>query len=373
MKIIAYLIYGNKKEYQLELTYSVLSAQHFLKSGDTEIKICVVSDRQSTRDDLPVDQLVIPPEEFAQWTLNGTYHHRSKLYALMKVMDHYQCPTALVDTDTYFICHPGQLFERIAPGRTVMHEQERTLQRSPPFYTMLPLLKDGIDVAGVEVSPESVMFNSGVIGLDPSDRPLLDQALQLLDELYQLMPIFNIEQFAVGHILNLKTQLSVSDDLIRHYWGYEKGFIHIRCEKLFTQFTRDQFDAWLKVDELPNVAGYPKKSKRDHLRTTALAAFKKWDDLYKFGYLAYRSSLSTASRSPETAQVWADIARQVLHLVQLQEQRQARKSVSVKQLKADFKYMSPTFIHTLQHLDPRLTKRWMELWENLEQSEESTS
>lgn len=373
MKVIAYLIYGNKKEYQLELSYSILSAQHFLKTGSTDIKICVVSDRQSSRNDLPVEYMVISPEEFAEWTLNGTYNHRSKLYALKKVMDHYQCPVALVDTDTYFIGHPAQIFERIAPGCTVMHERERTLMKSPPFHAMIPLLGNGICVAGVDVSPQSVMFNSGVIGLDPVDRPLLDHSLQLLDELYELLPIFNVEQFAVGHILNLNTQLSMSDDLIRHYWGYEKGFIHIRCSQLFTQFTPEKFDSLLAAETLPNVGGYPKKSKRDLLRTKILSKLKKWDDLYQFGYLAYRSSLSAARCNPEDAYVWVDITLQVLHLIRLQEQRNARKSIPISQLKADFKYLSPALIHKLGYLNQGITQRWLNFWDDLEQSERSES
>ncbi len=50
-------------------------------------------------------------------------------------------------------------------------------------------------------------------------------------------PVFNIEQFAVTAVLGAKTRLSACNDLLVHYWGFARGFIHEQIAEFFPAAT----------------------------------------------------------------------------------------------------------------------------------------
>ena len=68
----------------------------------------------------------------------------------------------------------------------------------------------------------TVMFNAGVIGLDKTDIALLDEVIYLTDALFPRVKLQNVEQFAFGLVLQQRTRLRQSYDLIHHYWRPER-------------------------------------------------------------------------------------------------------------------------------------------------------
>lgn len=363
MKVLAYLFYGNQREYQLELFFSIFSALQQLRAAgqQNDVVISVISDRSDFDPGLPIDPLHFSAAEFADWTRSphGVYNHRVKIHALMKAIDHYQAPVALVDTDTYFTASPTQLFGRVSPQKTVMHQLEFAhIADHSLWQPILEKIGDSIEINGVEVSPQSSMFNSGVIGVEPSHRSLLEQSLTVVDELYRRSPIFNIEQFAVGVTLNQATQLSTSEDLITHYYGASRGFIHLQISRLFPDFTAATLEKLLKGAEFP-VVGYPPKAFSDQVITRILATLKRWHPEYRFAYLCYRSSFFYAAQDSEYANIWAAIALQMI-----QSFKKKNLSIfSLKQVKQDFSRFQPSRITSLHWLEPSMQNHWMQLWE----------
>jgi hypothetical protein len=127
LNTIAYLVYGAQREYQLELTYSVLSAVHWLAGDGSNCRIALITDEANQRPDLPVEHVVFCSDEFSSWTRNGQYKHEAKVHVLLKALDKFKSKVALVDTDTYFNVNPPRLFEQIGPGQSVMHVYEGLL------------------------------------------------------------------------------------------------------------------------------------------------------------------------------------------------------------------------------------------------------
>mgnify|MGYP002776992953 CR=1 FL=1 len=339
MKVLAYFLYGNDREYLQELEFSVLSAMRFLQNQD-EIVIRLICDSDEV--DLPIERLVFSPQEFASWTRDRTYLFRAKIGALLKAIDHYDCPVILLDTDTFFTDHPAKLFDRISSVRSLMHQYESTLLESPePGWRTI--LKHDIDV-----QPESPMYNSGVIGLHPTNRALLKDAFEILDRLYDISPVFNVEQFAVGAALAQKTMISICPDVIEHYWGAQKDFIRVQITKALEHNQAERL-----LTQIPPFQGiYPKVRKRDRI-LTSLSYFKHWNNNYRRALLAYRSALFYAPQDIEYANAWASNALQAL------------KISNHRSHSADFQCFRQDSINALTWLSPSVKRGWLKFWQQM--------
>lgn len=373
MKVITYLLYGDNRSYQLELAFSVLSALRFLRH-QTDCIISVISDREDIGFDLPIDRIPVSAQEIAAWTQNGAYHHRAKILALMKAIDHYQAPTVLIDTDTYFLNNPLHLFQFVSPDGSLMHDFEYTVGDHPLWQPLFQYLErekaekrsDGMTYSGVQISPQLSMFNSGVVGIDVSHRSRLDQALELLDRLYEIVPIFNTEQFALGAVLSQATNLSICPHLVKHYWGHERNFIHAQLANHLQTYSLQQLEPFL--DTLPNwEIGYPAKPWRAKLSARFLSLLHRWDQDYRFAYLAYRSALHYAKTNVTYANIWAQIARQSIDFClekhpNIQATDRAFQAFQA-QTQRHFRQFNPTNISALTWMPTETKQQWHTLWQ----------
>lgn len=362
MKVIAYLLYGRKKEYQLEFFLSLFSALKQLGEDRDEIIFSLITDRDDFDPNLPIDVITISPAELAEWTQQGTYNHRTKAFALLKLIDHYQASVALIDTDTYFIDNPIKLFERISPQNTVMHHLQVPLAVHDHWQSALEKLNNGIDIEGIRISSQSPMFNSGVIGVDVSHRALIEKAAIVLDKVYALFPIFDVEQFAIGVVLNEYTNLSQSNDLIYHYYGPSRRFIHVQTARLFKNFTAASLSQALALPAPPQL-GFPERPLSARLLSRILGFIFKWDANYQFAYLAYRCALASAKKDPEYANVWANVALEsIKFLIRIQPSKQKSQAI-LASAKKDFYKFRESKMDSLPWIDPNTQKNWILLWE----------
>lgn len=299
MRTLAYLVYGQRPEYELELTGSVASAARFLQAEPADIRLVLLTDRPERRPDLPVKHVLFTAAQFAAWTKEGRYNHAAKVHALGALLDQTDGPVALLDTDTYFIRHPAELFRQIGPGRTAMQAPDRPVGELDFWRPLLD--RAPVTVAGYPISGASEMNNSGVIGLHPAQRGLIVQMVELMTALHDISPVFNIEQFAVTTVLARHTELATVPDIVHHYWPtYERWFVHAGLEGASFAALAENF---------PHL-GYPPKRTVDRLAARVKGGLCGWDGQRRFAYLAYRAAL--ASSSPSQARVWARIAADAL-------------------------------------------------------------
>lgn len=371
MKVLVYLLYGDKQEYQLELAFSMISALRFLKKSQDSITISVMTDRPNLLSnfgfDLPIDQVMLSQDEIAIWTQAGSYNHRAKIFALLKALDHYQAPVALVDTDTYFISSPAQLFDRISPVQSVMHDFEYKIGDRPLWRPIVEQIVNGLEFEGMTLSPQSPMFNSGVVGIDPANRSLLEQSLRVLDKVYSLSPIFNVEQFALGIVLNQHTNLSLSADIVKHYWGLERDFIHLQSSRLLANSTSADLESLLVNLESLEL-GCPSKSFKDRTVSRLLALIKRWDDDYRFAHLSYRCALSYAAKDAGYANAWAKVALSAMQssidaTLRNPERSRLKFAHRLSSMQRDFRKFNPSHIDALRWLEPSVRRDWLEFWQ----------
>lgn len=218
------LSYGGRDEQVAETKYAVLSAYRLLPPSDG-IEVVVYTDNPDKFDDMPVRLRAVAHEELAAWAGPADYHFRRKLEVLRDALDQAGHAVVFVDSDTWFRRPPARLFDRIGRDRSVMHIREGNLTR--PQNT--PDCREFVDClqrhawktssgSPLDISPD-VMWNSGVIGLDPSNSVLVDDALALIDQVgCSECELWNLEQFAIGYFLMQSTDVSAAYDVVFHYW-----------------------------------------------------------------------------------------------------------------------------------------------------------
>jgi hypothetical protein len=363
MKVLAYLMFGMRSEYETELIFSALSALRWT-FGTSGVTLCVVTDRPSSVSRLSVDTLRVSSEELARWTLNGTSIFRAKPCALLRVLAHYSAPCVLIDTDTYFTGNPLQLFERISPNDSLMHASDGYRVGDIQFWSPILPFIDELSGGEVPVSRDSEMLNSGVIGLHPQNATLIEKAIVLMDRLHAHTPIFNIEQFAIGAALQSKTKVHTCQDILDHYWGYRRAFIHLRIRRFLDASRSLELKEW--IEKSPSVeTGLPARPLVDRIITKLRAKYSHWDGDYKFAYLAYRLARAYSEKDSEIASIWAATALASLERSLMTEsgsssRRQAKQRLS----RSDFRSFTAPAFDSLGWLAGDVKTAWAAHWDD---------
>jgi len=218
------LSYGGRDEQVAETKYAVLSAHRLVRPSD-DIEVVLYTDNPSKFDDMPVRLRPIAQEELAAWAGPGDYQFRRKLEVLRDALKQTGHPVVFVDSDTWFRKPPARLFDRIGRDQSVMHAREGSL-RGPQFTPHHRQFVDCLQRRVWKTSSGSplnistdVMWNSGVIGLDPLNSVLVDDALALVDQVgCSECHLWCLEQFAIGYFLMRSTDVSAAYHVVFHYW-----------------------------------------------------------------------------------------------------------------------------------------------------------
>jgi len=230
MDNLLYLSYGQGPHVD-QLVYAVLSALDMLGRESSSYRIIVYTDNPVVLGDLPVHIETLDSKRLDDWAGPFGFNHRRKIFAIKEALQKFGGRLVYCDADTYFLKHPHKIFARIRPGHTVMHIREGHFG-----YCHGSEIADFLEehdlrmIAGQRwnITPNTLMFNAGVVGLREADIPLLDEVAHLTDQIYPHVPIHTIEQFAFSACFRQYTKLHQSYDVIYHYWPGRAAF----CEHL---------------------------------------------------------------------------------------------------------------------------------------------
>jgi len=354
MKVLLFLIYGDQNVYHLELTYSVLSAAQFLKEHVSGVRLVLAADTPNLRPDLPVEHLPISTETLREWQMNSTYNHAAKIHTLHHALCRFDAPTILIDSDTVIRGHPELMFDRIAPGKGLMHACEGRLCDSAEWQEWEGLIeRSGRQVAGWPITRDSVMYNTGVFGLHPRDAHLLDEVKAALAGIREHSTMFTAEQLAASLVLGEKLQLSVCEDLVDHYWYGPRTYYHYQMKHMFPGVMNGDGI----TDAGTPLAPLQKSLPRGRLLHRVAARLKRLRrgavPEYGFAYMAYLSALSLRDKDPDLANVWAATALNTLIWGMPGQQ---------PRIWADFALFLPGRLDTQNWMQPALRKRWQGYW-----------
>ena len=220
MDTLIYLSYGRGPHVD-QLIYSVLSTRQKLGLEQNDYRIIVYTDDPVAVAGLPVHIEVISAKILADWAGPFNFNHRRKIFAIKDALEKFGGRLVYCDADTYFLKHPRKLFARIRPGHTVMHVKEGHLNHvHGTDIAKFLRVHDLKHLSGAcwKVTPDTPMFNAGVIGMHEADIPLLDEVAHLTDQIYPHVSIHTVEQFAFSACLQHHTRLRQSYRIVHHYW-----------------------------------------------------------------------------------------------------------------------------------------------------------
>jgi hypothetical protein len=338
---LAYLVYGSASGYDAELAFSVESAR---KSAEgAPLDVAIVTDRE--RLTYPVDARLVrvSPAELAGWTHDGRYGHRAKLCALRRLLAEGAERVALIDTDTYFVGSPAALLARISPSTPVMHAPEGPVGDDAAWRGVFDDPARAALLGARGCNPSTPMFNSGVVGVCSAHAHQVDAAIAFLDAHQGDVHAFNLEQVAWSVALAAAGKVVPADDLVVHYWGHRRPFVHV-------QIARALAGAALS----PGALGFPRVALRDRLHSRAVSALHGWGDDARFSFHAALAARRSERAGDGYAAAWAETS-----LVALERGR-AIGTLEPKGVPGLARALSELGLRA--RLAPELRPRWDGLW-----------
>lgn len=221
---LAYLVYGKNPDYSLEARFSILTALR----GEEAPRILLYTDSPADYDGWPVEVIALDKATLADWTGADGYIHRRKACAIRDALQ-YADVSIFVDTDTCFLQPAKNLVSLAKSAAWLVDKIEARWgdwSHLPIYQHLAPLLRKKYGVG-----EQMLLINSGVLGLQGKARPIQNETIRLIDELYPLAPdIHIIEQFAVAVAARDFPRPAQSKDIVRHYYS-EKEYWRamIRC------------------------------------------------------------------------------------------------------------------------------------------------
>lgn len=216
MKLL-FLSYGIGP-HQVEVEYAIRCLKIHSSQLSAE-QILVYTDNPSYFEKLPATTYLVPTSQWQEWGGLQNFNHRRKILALDHALQASNDSVLLLDGDTWLIKPLARLQSRIGPGRGVMHIREGQINdvRSPLYEQLRQLLQSEKGrQSGIPL--EAWMWNAGVVGLHPQQRPLLQEVLQLTDHLCQSSSLHILEQLAFSWVLSQRIELQEAADVVFHYW-----------------------------------------------------------------------------------------------------------------------------------------------------------
>ena len=226
--------YGDARFLQ-QARFCILTAQARGLNAPGGPRVLVYTDSPASFADLGADVTPVPvtAEQMRRWRGDIDFVHRAKLEAVLHALASAVGPLLYVDSDTYFTVDPATLFERIAPGHTLMRVSEGAFSnRSNGIQRKMQAFvrRHAFQLKGgetVRIPEHTEMWDAGVIGIHAADAPLVRRALELTDAMFPLYRKHVIEQVAVSFVLQTRSALEAAGDDVYHYWRYTTEFAPI--------------------------------------------------------------------------------------------------------------------------------------------------
>lgn len=303
MLTLVTVIYGSAQSYRQELYGSILSILKARMRQDT--RIVVYTDRELAGFPLPCVQRLITAAEWDEWTGQSGLTHLMKLHIIRLTLQEAGHPVIYFDTDTVFLTPPEELAALLSPGTALMHAAEGPISGHEIWSNIAEWLGDGRVLAGVRVSSDSIMYNSGIVGVVPEHLDALERTSRLADKLETVDPVFSIDQFATGSALSASAEVLTCEEQVLHYWGWRREFIQHAIGKFWARHQRAEPEQACADFDPMELSMLPRIHWLDRIRARAVAEIRGIQPDARFAYLALLSALRHASRGElEVANLW---------------------------------------------------------------------
>ena len=222
-KILLYIIYGEDRGYYDGAKFSLLTFMNWVLDEDP-VEIVILTEKPDEFESYPVTVFPISAKQRNEWSLDGKYHFRIKNRGMAYIMDQLelteQDKILFLDTDTYFFKSPLPLFDLIQSNQALFYLNEGLIYNRKRFQIYIDHLEGKsihIDNDVYELSKDSAMWGSLMVGIMPNMRPSLDWADKLMQEFVSIVPAHTIEPFSLAESLLRKYRMTEGKKYVSLY------------------------------------------------------------------------------------------------------------------------------------------------------------
>lgn len=168
----------------------------------------------------------LSPQQVRSWRGPGDYPFRIKIAALAEAAsEHADDRILFADSDTFFFAELAPAFARIGPASAVLQRKEYpVLTHSTGQLRRFRRNMGKFRFRGSAIDLNADMWNTGAIGLHPSQFHLLHTVLAFIDAISPHYKKQLVEQYAVAYFLQKNAQVRACDDVLFHYWAQKPGY-----------------------------------------------------------------------------------------------------------------------------------------------------
>jgi hypothetical protein len=233
MEHLIYLACGHRN-LQVQALYAAYSALAW--KGGLELQVHVYSDVPAVFQPLAgqIQLHELRAEKVRAWRGPADYPFRIKIVALGEAArEHGEERVLFADSDTFFFADLAPIFVRIGPGNAVLHRKEYAVLTHPTGQLQRFRRRMGkFHFRGSAIDLNADMWNSGAIGLHPSQFHLLHTVLAFIDAISPRYKKQLVEQYAVAYFLQKNAQLHACDDVLFHYWAQKAEYQQVIEQRL---------------------------------------------------------------------------------------------------------------------------------------------
>jgi hypothetical protein len=222
-KILLYIIFGNDKGYYNGAKFSLLTFMNWISNEDP-VEIVILTENPEEFDSYPASVFPISEHQMNEWSFNGKYNFRIKNRGMAYIMDRLdlkeQDKILFLDTDTYFHKSPLPLFDLIQPNQALFYLKEGLIYNRKRFQVYIDHLEGNpiqIDNDVYELSKDSAMWGSLMVGIMPNMRPSLEWADKLMQVFIEIVPSHTIEPFSLAESLLRKYKMTEGKKFVSLY------------------------------------------------------------------------------------------------------------------------------------------------------------
>ncbi|UOQ78506.1 hypothetical protein MUN84_08080 [Hymenobacter sp. 5516J-16] len=183
--------------------------------------------RQVLGDRPAIQYPTVASEQWQTWRGAANKVYLLKIGVLEHAAAHYPGNLLFLDTDTIWRQSPIPLFAAIEAGQFFMHQNEgrlitgNTLSRK--VYRHLRGHQWEVGGKAFRVTPETELFNSGVIALRSDKAYLLREVMTLAEQLYATYNKHMMEQLAFSLRLAAEGPIADVPAFLWHYWNLKEA------------------------------------------------------------------------------------------------------------------------------------------------------
>jgi len=222
-KILLYIVFGDNKGYYDGAKFSLLTFMNWVLTEDP-IEIVILTEKPDEFESYPVKVFPISEDQKNEWSLDGKYNFRIKNRGMAYIMDQLELiehdKILFLDTDTYFHKSPLLLFDLIKPNQALFYLNEGLIYNRKRFQVYIDHLEGKliqIDDDEYELSKESAMWGSLMVGIMPNMRHSLDWADKLMQVFIDMVPAHTIEPFSLAESLLRKYKMTEGKKYVSLY------------------------------------------------------------------------------------------------------------------------------------------------------------